>query len=152
MSISNQFLYPFIKFLFKVSKTSYFGFLRYLIRSAHRTAHPFTLPYVQAIRVKEWEFIPDGVCPLVLKVKKQFLIVQFRIIQVTFLPGTVMEKWSMILIYLSKAIRNLCQFLQGLSIQIYENEFVPMTKMIYFVEGFIIQNLQVYLRMLKKMT
>merc|ERR1712179_304865 len=43
-----------------VHKTSYFGFLRYLVRSAHQTAHPFTLPYVRAIRVKEWEFIPEG--------------------------------------------------------------------------------------------
>jgi len=43
-----------------VNKTSYFGFLRYLVRSAYQTSHPFTLPYVQAIRVKEWEFIPDG--------------------------------------------------------------------------------------------
>ena len=55
-----------MKFLYKVNKTSYFGFLRYLVRSAYQTSHPFTLPYVQAIRVKEWEFIPDGVYPLLL--------------------------------------------------------------------------------------
>ena len=44
-----------------VHKTSYLGFLRYLVRSAYQTSHPFTLPYVKAIRVKQWEFIPDGV-------------------------------------------------------------------------------------------
>ena len=48
-----------------VHKTSYFGFLRYLVRSAYQTSHPFTLPYVKAIRVKQWEFIPDGVSYLV---------------------------------------------------------------------------------------
>jgi len=46
-----------------VHKTSYFGFLRYLVRSAYQTAHPFTLPYVQTVRVKQWEFIPDGKTP-----------------------------------------------------------------------------------------
>jgi len=46
-----------------VHKTSYFGFLRYLVRSAHQTGHPFTLPYVKAVRVKQWEFISDGNSP-----------------------------------------------------------------------------------------
>ena len=45
----------------QVHKTSYLGFLRYLVRSAYQRSHPFTLPYVRAVRVKQWEFIPDGV-------------------------------------------------------------------------------------------
>merc|ERR1712218_489309 len=44
-----------------VKKVSYLGFLRYLIRSAYQTSSPFTLPYVSAVRVKQWEFSPDGV-------------------------------------------------------------------------------------------
>ena len=44
-----------------VQKTSHLGFLRYLVRSAHQTGHPFTLPYVTAVRVKQWEFISEGV-------------------------------------------------------------------------------------------
>ena len=84
-----------MKFLYKVNKTSYFGFLRYLVRSAYQTSHPFTLPYVQAIRVKEWEFIPDGVYPLLLIFKMHFLNLLSRITQENSLPGIVMEKWSM---------------------------------------------------------
>ena len=47
--------------LLQVKKVSYLAFLRYLIRSAYQTSSPFTLPYVTAVRVKEWDFTPDEV-------------------------------------------------------------------------------------------
>jgi len=43
-----------------VKQVSYLKFLQYLIRSAYQTSSPFTLPYVTAVRVKQWEFTPDG--------------------------------------------------------------------------------------------
>ena len=58
---------PFISYLLtqtlllQVKKVSYLAFLRYLIRSAYQTSSPFTLPYVTAVRVKEWDFTPDEV-------------------------------------------------------------------------------------------
>ena len=44
-----------------VHKTSHFNYFRYLFRTAFHTEHPFSLPFVQAVRVKEWTFHPqDG--------------------------------------------------------------------------------------------
>merc|ERR1719320_1472720 len=43
-----------------VHKTSYLNYFRYLFRTAFHTEHPFTLPFVQAVRVKQWTFMPQG--------------------------------------------------------------------------------------------
>jgi ceramide kinase len=43
-----------------VHKTSHLNYFRYLFRTAFHTEHPFTLPFVQAVRVKEWTFHPQG--------------------------------------------------------------------------------------------
>lgn len=41
-----------------VKKTSHLNYFRYLFRTAFHTEHPFTLPFVEAVRVKEWNFQP----------------------------------------------------------------------------------------------
>lgn len=44
--------------LILVHNTSRLNYFRYLFRTAFHTAHPFTLPFVQAVRVTDWEFAP----------------------------------------------------------------------------------------------
>jgi len=43
-----------------VHNTSLLNYFRYLFRTAFHTEHPFTLPFVQAVRVKQWTFMPQG--------------------------------------------------------------------------------------------
>ena len=35
------------------------NYFRYLFRTAFHTSHPFSLPAVEAVRVKEWDFLPQ---------------------------------------------------------------------------------------------
>jgi len=42
-----------------VHDTSYLNYFRYLFRTAFNTSHPFTLPFVEAVRVRNWTFQPD---------------------------------------------------------------------------------------------
>ena len=42
-----------------VHKTSYINYFRYLFRTAFHTEHPFSLPFVEAVRVKQWDFQPQ---------------------------------------------------------------------------------------------
>jgi len=46
--------------LILVHKTSRLNYFRYLFRTAFHIAHPFNLPFVQAVRVTNWEFIPQA--------------------------------------------------------------------------------------------
>jgi len=45
--------------LILVRKTSHLNYLRYMLRTAFHTSHPFSLPFVEAIRVKQWNFLPQ---------------------------------------------------------------------------------------------
>merc|ERR1712173_291473 len=60
-----------------VHKTSYLNYFRYLFRTAFQSQHPFTLPFVQAVRVKQWTFKPQS-CREQLR---------------NTLPGTVMGRY-----------------------------------------------------------
>merc|ERR1719228_1508552 len=42
-----------------VHNTSDLKYLHYLARTAFHTSHPFNLDCVQAVRVKQWEFVPQ---------------------------------------------------------------------------------------------
>jgi len=42
-----------------VHKTSHLNYFRYLFRTAFHTSHPFSLPQVKAVRVKQWQFDPQ---------------------------------------------------------------------------------------------
>ena len=35
------------------------NYFRYLFRTAFHTSHPFSLPAVEAVRVKQWDFLPQ---------------------------------------------------------------------------------------------
>ena len=54
-------LFKHDKIYLQVHNTSRLNYFRYLFRTAFHTAHPFTLPFVQAVRVTDWEFAPHVV-------------------------------------------------------------------------------------------
>ena len=52
-------LFKHDNFYLQVHNTSRLNYFRYLFRTAFHTSHPFTLPFVQAVRVTDWEFVPQ---------------------------------------------------------------------------------------------
>ena len=83
-----MYLYPSSSFLLQVKKVSYLAFLRYLIRSAYQTSSPFTLPYVTAVRVKEWGFTPDEV-----RVQSTKVVLKYNIFHLQDKPSEV-SSWN----------------------------------------------------------